>query len=91
MELLENGASSDMSREDGWSPLHAASRFGHAATALALLNVGQANFEAATGDHGSTPLHVAAISGFDEVWKTGCRFWISNHVVITPNHEKTTK
>lgn len=28
---------------------------------------GRADIDAATGDHGSTPLHVAAISGFDEV------------------------
>ena len=68
MDLLRNGASPDLCREDGWSPLHAAARFGHSGTAIALLEEGRADFEARTGDHGSTPLHVAAISGFDEVW-----------------------
>ncbi|CAM9231008.1 unnamed protein product, partial [Ectocarpus sp. 8 AP-2014] len=67
VDLLRNGASPDMSREDGWAPLHAAARFGHASTAAALLTEGQADYEAVTEDHGSTPLHVAAISGFDEV------------------------
>ena len=68
MDLLLNGASPDLCREDGWSPLHAAARFGHSGTAIALLEEGRADFEARTGDHGSTPLHVAAISGFDEVY-----------------------
>ncbi|CAN0062930.1 unnamed protein product, partial [Hapterophycus canaliculatus] len=67
VDLLRNGASPDISREDGWAPLHAAARFGHAATALALLQEGRADLDAVTGDHGSTALHVAAISGFDEV------------------------
>ncbi|CAN0269816.1 unnamed protein product, partial [Ectocarpus fasciculatus] len=67
VDLLRNGASPDMSREDGWAPLHAAARFGHASTAAALLTEGRADYEAVTEDHGSTPLHVAAISGFDEV------------------------
>eukprot|EP00903_Cladosiphon_okamuranus_P020686 g18993.t2 len=67
VDLLRNGASPDLSREDGWAPLHAAARFGHAATASALLTEGRADFEAITADHGSTALHVAAISGFDEV------------------------
>eukprot|EP00752_Nemacystus_decipiens_P011529 g10237.t1 len=67
VDLLRNGASPDLSREDGWAPLHAAARFGHAATAAALLAEGRADFEAITADHGSTALHVAAISGFDEV------------------------
>ena len=67
VDLLRNGASPDLSREDGWAPLHAAARFGHAATAGALLAEGRADFEAITADHGSTALHVAAISGFDEV------------------------
>lgn len=67
VDLLLNGASPDLCREDGWSPLHAAARFGHSGTVFALLEEGRANVEARTGDHGSTPLHVAAISGFDEV------------------------
>ncbi|CBJ28413.1 ankyrin repeat protein [Ectocarpus siliculosus] len=67
VDLLRNGASPDMSREDGWAPLHAAARFGHSSTAAALLTEGRADYEAVTEDHGSTPLHVAAISGFDEV------------------------
>lgn len=67
VDLLRNGASPDLSREDGWAPLHAAARFGHAGTATALINEGRADFRALTADHGSTALHVAAISGFDEV------------------------
>ena len=69
VNLLRNGASPDLCREDGWSPMHAAARFGHAGTAIALLEEGRADFEARTGDHGSTPLHVAAISGFDKVMR----------------------
>lgn len=72
VDLLRNGASPDLSREDGWAPLHAAARFGHAATAGALLTEGRADFEAITADHGSTALHVAAISGFDEVCVSLC-------------------
>ncbi|CAN0042396.1 unnamed protein product [Pylaiella littoralis] len=67
IDLLRNEAAPDLSREDGWAPLHAAARFGHASTAAALLEEGGADLDAVTGDHGSTALHVAAISGFDEV------------------------
>lgn len=75
VDLLRNGASPDISREDGWAPLHAAARFGHAATAMALLSEGSADLDAVTGDHGSTALHVAAISGFDEVSVLTIYFW----------------
>lgn len=40
VDLLANGALPDVSREDGWTPLHAAARFGHASTASALVTHG---------------------------------------------------
>ena len=74
--LLNNGADVNKSGDDGYSPLHGASKLGNADAVHVLLKAGaDAN---AVDNHGETALHIAARYGHLDVVRVLAERWPTN-------------
>jgi len=76
--LLENRADPNIMNDDGISPLYAACKGGHVAIVQSLVDR-QSEVSVKTYTKGETPLHIAALKGYDEI----CKILLENDAKAT--------